>query len=111
MIPQRNRTPASRHRRPWMLIVLAGLTALAACSTAPRPKTPLSQQRELDSLLRVAAYPNSETIVVLLAMQQLLAAHREWLGYEYYGGLSRDQPERAALYRSLQGVMQVRVAG
>jgi len=94
-----------------MLIGLGCAAALAACSTAPRLRTPLSQQRELQSLLVVAAYPNSEMVVVLSAMQQLLAAHREWDGYEYFGALARDQPDRRALYRSLQGVMQARVAG
>jgi glyoxylase-like metal-dependent hydrolase (beta-lactamase superfamily II) len=96
----------------WGIPLLLGVcAALAACSTTPRPGKPLSQQRELESLLRVAAYPNSDMIVVLSAMGQLLAAHREWDGYEYFGTLARDQPDRRALYRSLQAVMQARVAG
>jgi glyoxylase-like metal-dependent hydrolase (beta-lactamase superfamily II) len=95
-----------------MLPVALGCWAvLSACSTAPRPKTPLSQQRELESLLRVAAYPNSDTTVILSALQQLLASHREWEGYEYFGRLALEQPERRALYRALQAVMQARVAG
>ncbi len=111
MISQFTRTRSTAHRPWWMLFALGCWAAMAACSTAPRPKAALSQQRELDSLLRVAAYPNSETIVILSALQQLQASHREWDGYEYYGGLARDQPERRALYRALQAVMQARVAG
>ncbi len=105
------RTGRTTHHRLWMLIALGCLAIGTACSTAPRPKAPLSQQREVESLLHLAAYPNSETVVILATMQQLLASHREWEGYEYYGGLARDQPARRALYRALQAVMQARVAG
>ena len=43
-------------------------------------------------------------------MQQLLARHREWEGYEYFGRLAVEQPARAPLFRALQGTMQARVA-
>jgi len=86
------------------LIVLAG-----GCGGA-EPKTPLLQNRDLDAYRTMAAVPNSETLVVLIATQQFLAAHREWDGYAYFGKLAAEQPQRRALFRSLQGLMQARVA-
>jgi len=84
---------------------------LAACASIPPPeKATLTQQRPLPSLLEAAAYPNSDTVVVLTAMQQLLARHREWEGYQYFGRLAVEQPARAPLFRALQGTMQARVA-
>ena len=100
------------------MTALARLTAtltvsslLAACASIPPPeKATLTQQRPLPSLLEAAAYPNSDTVVVLTAMQQLLARHREWEGYQYFGRLAVEQPARAPLFRALQGTMQARVA-
>ncbi len=94
------------------LAATVGLTSLlAACASVPPPaKAAMTQQRPLDSLLEAAAYPNSETVIVLTAMQQLLARHREWQGYEYFGRLAVEQPARAPLFRALQGTMQARVA-
>jgi len=84
---------------------------LAACASIPPPeKATVTQQRPLPSLLEAAAYPNSDTVVVLTAMQQLLARHREWEGYQYFGRLAVEQPARAPLFRALQGTMQARVA-
>jgi glyoxylase-like metal-dependent hydrolase (beta-lactamase superfamily II) len=88
-----------------------GALALASCAAGQRPrKAPLTQQRPLDALMKAAAFPNSDTLLVLLTMQQLTAAHREWEGYDYYARLADEQPERRALYRSLQAAMQARVA-
>ena len=79
---------------------------LASCAQIPPPaKEPLTQQRPLSGLLKAAAYPNSETQVVLLTMQQLLATHREWEGYQYFGHLADEQPNRRAFFRSLQATM------
>jgi glyoxylase-like metal-dependent hydrolase (beta-lactamase superfamily II) len=90
---------------------LALSSLLAACASVPPPaKATVTQQRPLASLLEVAAYPNSETVVILTTMQQLLARHREWEGYEYFGRLAVEQPARAPLFRALQGTMQARVA-
>jgi hypothetical protein len=47
---------------------------------------------------------------VLVTMQHLLATHREWEGYAYFGRLADEQPGRRALFRSLQASMQARVA-
>ena len=90
---------------------LLGVLGLGGCAAGPPArKEPLTQQRPLSSLLEAAAYPNSDTLLVLLTMQQLSATHREWEGYAYYGRLADQQPARRALYRSLQAVMQARVA-
>jgi glyoxylase-like metal-dependent hydrolase (beta-lactamase superfamily II) len=90
---------------------LLGSLGLGACAAGPPArKQPMTQQRPLSSLLQAAAYPNSDTLLVLLTMQQLSATHREWEGYAYYGRLADEQPGRRALYRSLQAVMQARVA-
>ncbi|HEY0987039.1 MAG TPA: MBL fold metallo-hydrolase, partial [Kofleriaceae bacterium] len=89
----------------------------AACAVAPtyKPPTtqppPLTQQRPLSTLLEVAAYPTSQPAVVLVTMQQLSAAHREREGYDYFGRLAAEQPQRRALFRGMQAVMQVRIAG
>lgn len=100
--------------RPIALTALAltALGALAGCRSVPpaRP-TPITQARPLAALLEVAAYPNADTLVLLTAMQQLTATHQEWQGYAFFGGLADQQPNRRALFRSLQAVMQARVAG
>jgi glyoxylase-like metal-dependent hydrolase (beta-lactamase superfamily II) len=91
--------------------VLAPMLLLASCAGVPaHPKPPLTEQRPLAALLELAAYPNSDTVVVMTTMQQLSASHREWEGYAYFGRLAAEQPERAPLFRALQGVMQARVA-
>ena len=94
------------------LAATAGLSSLlVACASVPPPAKPaMTQQRPLGALLEAAAYPNSETVVVFTAMQQLLASHHEWQGYEYFGRLAVEQPARAPLFRALQGTMQARVA-
>jgi glyoxylase-like metal-dependent hydrolase (beta-lactamase superfamily II) len=84
---------------------------LASCAaTPPAQKTPVTQQRPLSGLLKASAYPNSDTLLILLTMQQLMATHREWEGYQYFGRLSEEQPTRRALFRALQATMQARVA-
>src|SRR3954467_4821716 len=94
------------------LAATVGLSSLlAACASVPPPAKPaMTQQRPLGSLLEAAAYPNSETVIVFTAMQQLLARHREWEGYAYFGRLAVEQPSRAPLFRALQATMQARVA-
>jgi glyoxylase-like metal-dependent hydrolase (beta-lactamase superfamily II) len=100
----------SRARRAALAILTSSL--LASCARVPPPaKPPLTQQRPLTSLLEAAAYPNSDVLVVLVTMQQLLASHREWEGYQYFGRLAEEQPSRRAFFRSLQATMQARVAG
>jgi glyoxylase-like metal-dependent hydrolase (beta-lactamase superfamily II) len=84
---------------------------VAGCAITPPSRPPLTQQRPLSALLEAAAYPNSQTLIVLLTMQQLTANHREWEGYAYFGRLAVEQPQRAALFRAMQAVMQTRVAG
>jgi glyoxylase-like metal-dependent hydrolase (beta-lactamase superfamily II) len=82
-----------------------------ACSFAPPVgRAPLSQQRPLTALMEAAAYPNSDTLLVLVTMQDLLATHRAWDGYRYFGRLADEQPARRPLFRALQAVMQARVA-
>jgi glyoxylase-like metal-dependent hydrolase (beta-lactamase superfamily II) len=85
--------------------------SLASCAGLPAArKAPLTQQRPLTALMKAAAYPNSDTLLVLGTMQQLMASHREWEGYEYFGRLAEEQPDRRALFRALQASMQARVA-
>jgi glyoxylase-like metal-dependent hydrolase (beta-lactamase superfamily II) len=84
---------------------------LASCAKTPPAKgPPLTQQRPLAALLTASAYPNSDTLLVLVTMQQLIATHHEWDGYRYFGRLADEQPTRRALFRSLQATMQARVA-
>jgi glyoxylase-like metal-dependent hydrolase (beta-lactamase superfamily II) len=91
--------------------IVSALSMLLACAGEPSPKRPLTQQREIEGLLKVAAWPGADDVVVVTAMQQLAAAHREWEGYEFFGRLAGEQPARRALFRSLQAVLQARVAG
>ena len=94
------------------LSLLAASYAMASSPRPPRPRPrPLTRQRPLTALLKAAAYPNAEPLIVVLTMQQLAAAHREWDGYEYFGRLADAQPQRRVLLRAMQAVMQVRVAG
>jgi glyoxylase-like metal-dependent hydrolase (beta-lactamase superfamily II) len=89
--------------------LLASLT-FAACGTTSARELPAAQPRPLEALLDVAAYPNAETVVVLSTLQQLMASHREWQGYEFFGRLAREQPDRRVFFLGLQAVLQARVA-
>jgi glyoxylase-like metal-dependent hydrolase (beta-lactamase superfamily II) len=98
-------------RFPGATLALWCSLTLAACAASPPPrKEPLTQQRPLASLLRASAWPDSDTLLVLVTMQQLMATHREWEGYAYFGRLAEEQPNRRAFFRSLQAAMQARVA-
>src|SRR6185295_3963208 len=105
------RSPRSRGRVRAALVLLLLVAACGAASSHKPDKPPSTQQRPLAALLETAAYPNSQTSVVMVTMQQLSAAHREWDGYAYFGRLAVEQPQRRALFRAMQAVMQVRVAG
>src|SRR6187399_388636 len=104
----------TRHERPqsggWALALVIASLASSACGTMSAKEAPVTQLRPLDALLDVAAYPNAETVVVLSTLQQLLASHREWQGYDYFGRLAREQPDRRSLFLGLQAVLQARVA-
>lgn len=93
---------------PWLALAALGL--LAACGSTPAPKPPLTQQRPLEALLEMAAFPNSDNLVVFVTMQEFLASHREWEGYAYFDRLAREQPNRRILFRSMQATMQASVA-
>src|SRR5260370_8893158 len=98
----------STFRRTARWLGLLGAAWAISCAEVRPPS--LTQHRELESLLEVAAYPTAGTTVVLIAMQPLMATHQEWQGYEYFGRLAQEQPARRAFFRSLQAVMQARVA-
>jgi glyoxylase-like metal-dependent hydrolase (beta-lactamase superfamily II) len=101
--------PPPSARRPLALLIVS--LAFSACGTMSAKEAPATQLRPLDALLDVAAYPNAETVVVLSTLQQLLASHREWQGYDYFGRLAREQPDRRTFFLGLQAVLQARVAG
>jgi glyoxylase-like metal-dependent hydrolase (beta-lactamase superfamily II) len=93
-------------------LALFSSLVLASCGSVPPPRpAPATQPRPLAGFMEAAAFPNSETVVLLTTMQQFLSTHREWDGYAYFGRLAAEQPGRGALLRSLQAVMQARVAG
>ena len=95
----------------WALALAMASLAFSACGTMSAKEAPVTQLRPLDALLDVAAYPNADTVVVLSTLQQLLASHREWQGYDYFGRLAREQPDRRTFFLGLQAVLQARVAG
>jgi glyoxylase-like metal-dependent hydrolase (beta-lactamase superfamily II) len=103
-----------RHERPRsgvaVLALLLASLAVTACGTMSAKEPPVAQARPLDALLEVAAYPNADTVVVLSTLQQLLASHREWQGYDFFGRLAREQPDRRVFFLGLQAVLQARVA-
>jgi glyoxylase-like metal-dependent hydrolase (beta-lactamase superfamily II) len=92
------------------LLLLPAAFLLAHCSDVPHTKTTLTQNRELEAFETIAAYPSSDARVVLVAMQEFIASKREWEGYDYFGKLAEQQPQRRAFFLALQGVMQARVA-
>ena len=98
-----------RSGKPALALLLASL-AFSACSTPAAKEPPVAQQRPLDALLEVAAYPNADTVVVLSTLQQLLASHREWQGYDFFGRLAREQSDRRVFFLGLQAVLQARLA-
>jgi glyoxylase-like metal-dependent hydrolase (beta-lactamase superfamily II) len=89
---------------------LACMVAALSCGSTPTQRPPLTSNHTLDSLEKLAAFPNAEKVVVLAAMQEFMASHREWEGYAYFGKLAREQPSQAAFFGSLQAAMQARVA-
>src|SRR6266496_2899546 len=110
---ERDLMGTQRRRAGCRAMVAALVSPVIAASCAgvpPSTKTPVTEQRPLGALLKAAAYPNSETLLVLVTMQHLLATHREWEGYAYFGRLADEQPGRRALFRSVQASMQARVA-
>ena len=62
------------------------LTHSSARRAAQRP--PVTQQRPLSALLTATAYPNSDALLLLVTVQQLMATHREWEGYQHFGRLA-----------------------
>jgi glyoxylase-like metal-dependent hydrolase (beta-lactamase superfamily II) len=102
----RHEWPRSNKRA---LVLLLASLAFTACGTSAN-EPPIAQPRPLEALLEVAAYPNADTVVVLSTLQQLLASHREWEGYDFFGRLAREQPERRTFFLGLQAVLQARVA-
>ena len=103
-------TQFRRGGRRMLAALLSSVVAVSCAGVPPPTKRPLTEQRPISALLKAAAYPNSETLLVLVTMQHLLATHREWEGYAYFGRLADEQPERRALFRSVQASMQARVA-
>src|SRR5580698_4034579 len=87
------------------------VACVLGCGSLPRPATPYTQQRDIDSLEVAVAWPNSPPMLAIIAMGQFMAAHRELDGAAYFGRLAGEQPSRAALLGALEAVMQVRVAG
>ncbi|MEO8548325.1 MAG: MBL fold metallo-hydrolase [Kofleriaceae bacterium] len=83
---------------------------LAGCASTLHDPPAMTQQRELLMYGELAGYPNATDIVVLTAAGQYLAAHREHDGFDRFRELAARHPERP-LFRSLEGVMQARVAG
>jgi glyoxylase-like metal-dependent hydrolase (beta-lactamase superfamily II) len=104
-------TDDTRFRKALAVAALLTSVALTACSTTSAKEAAVTQVRPLDALLEVAAYPNADTVVVLSTLQQLLASHREWQGYDYFGRLAQEQPDKRAFFLGLQAIMQARVAG
>jgi len=94
------------HVRLGVLLVVGWF----GCASTLHDPPPLTQQRELLLYAVLAGYPDASDIVVLTAASQYLAAHREHDGMERFAALARRYPERA-VFRSLEGVMQARVAG
>lgn len=91
------------------MIRAAALLLLLGCASTLHDRPPVTQQRELLLYGELAGYPGARDIVVLTAAGQYLAAHREHDGQARFAALARRYPDRA-LYRSLEGVMQARVA-
>jgi len=103
--------PALRQTLRGALVSSLVLAACASVPPAASASAPVTQSRPLTALLETAAYPNSDTVLVLTTMQQLIATHQQWQGYEYFGRLAEAQPQRRALFRALQATMQAGVAG
>lgn len=89
-----------------------GSLLMSSCASVPPKsrKPPFTAQRPLSSLLEVSAYPNADTRVLLVTMQQLMSSHREWDGYRHFGRLAEEQPQRRTQLLALQATMQARVA-
>jgi glyoxylase-like metal-dependent hydrolase (beta-lactamase superfamily II) len=106
--------PEAHPMRPNVATIVAtfGSLLVSSCASVPPQsrKPPLTAQRPLSSLLEVSAYPNADARVLLATMQLLMAAHREWDGYRYFGQLAEQQPQRRTQLLAMQATMQARVA-
>jgi len=92
----------------WLILVGLAL-ALAGCSSTLANEPALTQNRGIETFGRLASLPGAEDMVVLTAASQYLAAHREHDGMAFFAQLAEAHRERP-LFRSLEGVMQARVA-
>jgi glyoxylase-like metal-dependent hydrolase (beta-lactamase superfamily II) len=90
-------------------VLWALLLALGGCSSTLSNEPQLTQNRGIDTFGRLASLPAARDIVVLTAASQYLAAHREHDGQAFFAKLAQAHRERP-LFRSLEGLMQVRVA-
>lgn len=90
-----------------VLVLLAfGLVSCASTHTDPPSMT---QNREIALFAALAEMPKADDMTVLTVASQYLASHREHEGQAFFARLSASNPERP-LFRSLEGVMQARVA-
>lgn len=85
------------------------LSLALGCASTLLDRPPVTQQRELLLYGELAGFPHARDIVLLTAASQYLAAHRAHDGQARFAALARMDPGRA-LFRSLEGVMQARVA-
>ena len=90
-------------------LALVGSLLFSACTHAPKPQPAVAQNREIGAFARVAAWPNAEPLIAIIAGQEFAAAHHERDGYEYFQRLAQEQPQRPILL-SLEGMLQARAA-
>ena len=90
-------------------LVLGAAVFSTGCPGVPRPAPAVAQNREITAFAQAASWPNAEPLIAIVAAQEFVAAHHAHDGYEYFGRLAREQPQRPILL-SLEGMLQASVA-
>lgn len=88
----------------WLVLVV-----VSGCAAVGGRPVALTQNRELEGFSAVAALPDSEDAVVLVAMQQFLVANRAGEGLAWARAQRAAWPDRA-LFLSVEGVFEARLA-
>ncbi|WP_394831383.1 MBL fold metallo-hydrolase [Pendulispora rubella] len=96
--------------RARLAVLTILLCSFMGCGSPPTPAAPLTRNRDLEAFRTLAAEPNSDKFVLLVTAALFMSGQREWDGVVYFGKLASEQPARRALFLSLQGLMQARVA-
>ncbi len=96
--------------RSAALAVLAlALAVVAAGCARPRVPSPITRNRQLESLEQAVRWPEPTAAVVMTLVNEYATTHREREGFTYFEERARTSPQRT-LFLALGGLFQARLA-